>query len=115
MSSEQAARLRTACVFAAGVALGCAAALAATRARSAPPSRRAPAAPPPGAAAPPPPPPPPPPPLHAHAGPLSLDDEITAEQLTRNVQFFGREGQQRISDALVVVIGLGVRACCTAP
>jgi hypothetical protein len=53
---------------------------------------------------------------------FSLDDEILSEALARNVQFFGREGQQRVSDAFVVVVGLGVRAqdllqylpyCCT--
>ncbi len=37
------------------------------------------------------------------------DDEILAEQFTRNTQFFGRDGQRRIADAFVVVIGLGVR------
>lgn len=36
------------------------------------------------------------------------EDDIIAEQLTRNVQFFGAEGQQRIADAFVVVVGLGV-------
>lgn len=38
------------------------------------------------------------------------EDDILAEQLTRNVQFFGSEGQQRIADAFVIVVGLGVRA-----
>jgi len=33
-------------------------------------------------------------------------DPIIAEQLTRNVQFFG-EGQKKISDSFVVVVGLG--------
>ncbi len=43
-----------------------------------------------------------------------LDDEILAEQFTRNVQFFGQEGQLKIANAFVVVIGLGVSAyaCC---
>ena len=40
---------------------------------------------------------------------FSLEDEILAEHFTRNVQFFGREGQQRIMGSFVVVIGLGVR------
>jgi tRNA A37 threonylcarbamoyladenosine dehydratase len=40
---------------------------------------------------------------------VSLDDDILGEQLTRNVQFFGRESQQRVCDAFVVVVGLGVR------
>jgi hypothetical protein len=35
-------------------------------------------------------------------------DEVLAEQLTRNVQFFGLEQQKQISNAFVVVIGLGV-------
>jgi hypothetical protein len=39
-------------------------------------------------------------------------DEILAEQLTRNVQFFGLEHQKQITNAFVVVIGLGVRAGC---
>ena len=38
------------------------------------------------------------------------DDEILAEQFTRNAQFFGRDGQRRVADAFVVVIGLGVRS-----
>ena len=37
-----------------------------------------------------------------------LDDEILTEQFTRNVQFFGREGQQQVANAFVVVVGLGV-------
>ena len=32
---------------------------------------------------------------------------MLAEQLTRNVQFFGEEPQQRIADAFVVIVGLG--------
>lgn len=40
----------------------------------------------------------------------ALEDEILAEQFTRNVQFFGQAGQQRIFDAFVIVVGLGVRA-----
>ena len=39
----------------------------------------------------------------------ALDDEILAEQFTRNVQFFGREGQLEIAKAFVIVVGLGVR------
>jgi hypothetical protein len=38
------------------------------------------------------------------------EDEILAEQFTRNVQFFGQQGQIKIANAFVVVIGLGV--CC---
>ena len=36
------------------------------------------------------------------------EDEILEEQLTRNVQFFGLDGQRRIGGAFVVVVGLGV-------
>lgn len=36
------------------------------------------------------------------------EDEILEEQLTRNVQFFGREAQRKIGGAFVVVVGLGV-------
>ncbi|GLI59189.1 hypothetical protein VaNZ11_001023 [Volvox africanus] len=36
-----------------------------------------------------------------------LNDEILAEQLTRNVQFFGEEGQLAIAKSFVVVVGLG--------
>jgi hypothetical protein len=95
MSSERASAVRTACVFGAGVALGCAAVYASSR------RARAPAAAAPEQAAKHTPPQP--------TAPLSLDDEIVGEQLTRNVQFFGREGQQRVCDAFVVVVGLGVR------
>jgi hypothetical protein len=42
-------------------------------------------------------------------GSFSLDDEVLGEQLTRNVQFFGLTGQQRVCDAFVIVVGLGVR------
>ena len=35
------------------------------------------------------------------------EDDVLAEQLTRNVQFFGEEPQQRIADAFVVIVGLG--------
>ena len=38
----------------------------------------------------------------------ALEDEILAEQFTRNVQFFGQEGQRAIHRAFVVVVGLGV-------
>ncbi len=38
------------------------------------------------------------------------EDEILAEQFTRNVQFFGQQGQIKVANAFVVVIGLGV--CC---
>ena len=103
MSGERASAVRTACVFGAGVALGCAAAYTATRSsRCARP--HAPAAPAAVHA-----------PQHqAPTAPLSLDDEIVGEQLTRNVQFFGREGQQSVVDAFVVVVGLGVRCACAA-
>lgn len=37
------------------------------------------------------------------------EDEVLEEQLTRNVQFFGREAQRGIGGAFVVVVGLGVR------
>lgn len=36
-----------------------------------------------------------------------LKDEIVSEQLTRNVQFFGLEAQQKVTTSYVVVIGLG--------
>jgi hypothetical protein len=35
-------------------------------------------------------------------------DEVLAEQLTRNVQFFGLEQQRAVARAFVVIIGLGV-------
>ena len=41
------------------------------------------------------------------------EDEVLSEQLTRNVQFFGEEPQQRIADAFVVVVGLGVSIVMT--
>ena len=37
-------------------------------------------------------------------------DDVLAEHLTRNVQFFGLDGQKKIANAFVVVVGLGVRA-----
>jgi hypothetical protein len=108
MSSDTCASLRAACVFSAGVLLGCTAALAATRiidvrgrplplsplpcvAAAAGSLQHA-------------------PPLRSAGCGLSLDDEITGEQLTRNVQFFGRDGQERVCGAFVVVVGLGVRS-----
>ncbi|XP_047158464.1 tRNA threonylcarbamoyladenosine dehydratase-like [Vigna umbellata] len=36
-----------------------------------------------------------------------LKDEIVSEQLTRNIQFFGFESQQKVTGSYVVVIGLG--------
>ncbi|KAF8378813.1 hypothetical protein HHK36_030162 [Tetracentron sinense] len=36
-----------------------------------------------------------------------LKDEIVSEQLTRNIQFFGLESQQKVTKSFVVVIGLG--------
>lgn len=45
--------------------------------------------------------------------PSSLEqDDIISEQLTRNIQFFGIEGQKKITDSFVVVVGLGVRLVC---
>lgn len=37
------------------------------------------------------------------------NDEVVAEHLTRNIQFFGPEAQKKIAGSFVVVIGLGVR------
>ena len=39
----------------------------------------------------------------------AFDDEILSEQFTRNIQFFGSQGQQQVHDSFVVVVGLGVR------
>ncbi|XP_024533668.1 tRNA threonylcarbamoyladenosine dehydratase isoform X2 [Selaginella moellendorffii] len=36
-----------------------------------------------------------------------LSDEILVEQFTRNVQFFGLEGQKRVQASFVIVVGLG--------
>lgn len=45
-----------------------------------------------------------------HASLSEFDqDEVLAEQLTRNTQFFGLDKQKQIANAFVVVIGLGVR------
>lgn len=46
---------------------------------------------------------------------LIEEDEIVQEQLTRNIQFFGREGQKKICESFVVVVGLGVgmSECCS--
>ncbi|XP_009370075.2 tRNA threonylcarbamoyladenosine dehydratase isoform X1 [Pyrus x bretschneideri] len=41
------------------------------------------------------------------AGVDLLSDEIVSEQLTRNIQFFGLEPQQKVTASYVVVIGLG--------
>ncbi|KAL6763247.1 hypothetical protein V8C86DRAFT_2497247 [Haematococcus lacustris] len=35
------------------------------------------------------------------------EDEILTEQLTRNIQFFTADNQQRVADAFVIVVGLG--------
>jgi len=43
------------------------------------------------------------------------DDEILKEQFTRNVQFFGQDGQSRVTQSFVVVIGLGVRHASSTP
>lgn len=94
---------RTVCTFAAGAALGCAVAAAITRTYAAQ-TRLAQAvsqttvSQPPASV------------LQCSAAGVSLDDVILGEQLTRNVQFFGRDGQQRVCDAFVVVVGLGVSA-----
>ena len=40
---------------------------------------------------------------------FELEDEVLGEHFTRNVQFFGRPGQERIMGAFVIVVGLGVR------
>lgn len=37
-----------------------------------------------------------------------LTDDVLAEQLTRNIQFFGTAGQDKIINSFVVVVGLGV-------
>lgn len=37
-----------------------------------------------------------------------ISDEVLSEQFTRNVQFFGQDGQLKIANAFVVVVGLGV-------
>ena len=37
-----------------------------------------------------------------------VSDEVLSEQFTRNVQFFGQDGQLKIANAFVVVVGLGV-------
>ncbi|RAL53022.1 hypothetical protein DM860_016257 [Cuscuta australis] len=36
-----------------------------------------------------------------------LSDEVVCEQLTRNIQFFGLDSQQKVTASYVVVIGLG--------
>lgn len=41
-------------------------------------------------------------------------DDVLAEQLTRNVQFFGLEGQKKIAKSFVVVVGLGVSLSLTS-
>ncbi|TMW93527.1 hypothetical protein EJD97_011537 [Solanum chilense] len=41
------------------------------------------------------------------ATPNPLTDEVVSEQLTRNIQFFGLEAQQKVTASYVVVIGLG--------
>jgi hypothetical protein len=37
-----------------------------------------------------------------------LRDDVLSEQLTRNIQFFGTAGQDKIVNSFVVVVGLGV-------
>ena len=36
-----------------------------------------------------------------------MDDEIVREHFTRNIQFFGEKGQQRVARAFIIVVGLG--------
>ncbi|XP_022759359.1 tRNA threonylcarbamoyladenosine dehydratase isoform X5 [Durio zibethinus] len=36
-----------------------------------------------------------------------LSDEIVSEQLTRNIQFFGLDSQQKVTASYIVIIGLG--------
>lgn len=43
------------------------------------------------------------------------EDEILKEQFTRNVQFFGQDGQSKVTQSFVVVIGLGVRHASSPP
>ena len=45
----------------------------------------------------------------------ALSDEVLAEQLTRNLQFFGSEAQGRVAKSFVVVVGLGVRQMSPSP
>ncbi|KAI4975834.1 hypothetical protein ZWY2020_049441 [Hordeum vulgare] len=42
-----------------------------------------------------------------HASSDLLSDEVVAEQLTRNIQFFGVQSQKKVTESFVVVIGLG--------
>ncbi|XP_056162875.1 tRNA threonylcarbamoyladenosine dehydratase [Syzygium oleosum] len=44
---------------------------------------------------------------HQRADVDLLKDEIVSEQLTRNIQFFGLDSQQKVTKSYVVVIGLG--------
>ncbi|KAI6691438.1 hypothetical protein NL676_028266 [Syzygium grande] len=44
---------------------------------------------------------------HQRANVDLLKDEIVSEQLTRNIQFFGLDSQQKVTKSYVVVIGLG--------
>ena len=46
---------------------------------------------------------------------FSLEDEVLGEHFTRNLQFFGRPGQERIMGAFVIVVGLGVRYLVSPP
>ncbi|KAG0462527.1 hypothetical protein HPP92_021003 [Vanilla planifolia] len=36
-----------------------------------------------------------------------LEDEVVSEQLTRNIQFFGLESQQKLFNSYVIIVGLG--------
>lgn len=44
---------------------------------------------------------------HELDSPELMTDEIASEQLTRNIQFFGLESQQKVCKSYVVIIGLG--------
>ncbi|KMS97423.1 hypothetical protein BVRB_5g127040 [Beta vulgaris subsp. vulgaris] len=45
--------------------------------------------------------------LDSQGAPDLSQDEIVSEQLTRNIQFFGLDSQQKVTGSFVVVIGLG--------
>jgi hypothetical protein len=45
----------------------------------------------------------------SHVAPENvLEDEVLAEQFTRNIQFFGPQAQAAVSTSFVIVVGLGV-------
>ncbi|XP_020588503.1 tRNA threonylcarbamoyladenosine dehydratase isoform X2 [Phalaenopsis equestris] len=45
--------------------------------------------------------------LNNLSGKELLKDEVVSEQLTRNIQFFGMNSQQRVAESYVVIVGLG--------